>query len=52
MEHTKMYKSYMRSDAWKEKRKERLTLDKNCCVMCERPNKGKDGKEVDFVKIS
>ena len=46
MEHTKTYKSYMKSDAWKEKRRERLALDNNHCVMCGRPNKGKDGKEV------
>lgn len=46
MQHSKEYDKYMSSNKWKEKRVKRLKLDNNCCVMCGRPNNGKDGKEV------
>ena len=36
--HSKQYDDYMRSDAWAKKRKERLELDDNHCVMCGRRN--------------
>ena len=36
--HSKEYDKYMKSDAWAKKRAERLELDDNKCVMCERPN--------------
>ena len=36
--HSKEYDTYMKSDAWAAKRKERLELDDNHCVMCGRKN--------------
>lgn len=36
--HSKQYDNYMKSDAWAKKRKERLELDDNRCVMCGRRN--------------
>lgn len=43
--HSKEYDNYMKSDEWAAKREERLQLDDNKCVMCDRPNGlQKDGK--------
>ena len=36
--HSRQYEQYMRSKEWEEKRNERLRLDRNKCVMCDRPN--------------
>lgn len=35
--HSKQYDDYLKSDAWKAKREERLRLDDGKCVMCGRP---------------
>lgn len=45
--HSKEYTSYMKSDAWAQKREERLQLDDGKCVMCGRPQGTlKDGRPV------
>lgn len=36
--HSAEYDRYMKSDAWAQKRAERLMLDNNVCVMCGRKN--------------
>lgn len=36
--HSKEYDTYIKSDTWAAKREERLKLDDNRCVMCNRPN--------------
>lgn len=51
--HSKKYDDYMKSDAWVAKRKERLQLDDNHCVMCGRKNgltrKGKPILQVHHI---
>lgn len=34
---SKFYESYMQSDAWKEKKRQRFLIDDGKCVMCGRP---------------
>lgn len=34
---SQFYKTYMRSDAWRLKERERMQIDGFCCVMCGRP---------------
>ncbi len=35
---SKFYESYMKSDTWKAKKKERFLIDGGKCVMCGRPS--------------
>lgn len=44
------YKQYMRSEAWAEKKRQRMEIDHNCCVMCGRPaEKTRNGLQVHHV---
>lgn len=44
------YLEYMKSEAWAEKKRQRMEIDHNCCVMCGRPaEKTKSGLQVHHV---
>lgn len=36
MEHSKQYDEYMKSEAWEQKKKQRMEVDHYACVMCGR----------------
>ncbi len=45
--HSAEYDRYLKSDAWAQRREERLQLDGNACVMCGRKNGvRKDGAPI------
>ena len=44
------YNRYIRSDAWKQKERERMAVDDNKCVMCGRPSeKTRHGLQVHHI---
>lgn len=44
------YKNYIRSDTWLKKKRERMAIDGNKCVMCGRPaNKCRYGLQVHHI---
>lgn len=47
---SEFYKNYIKSDAWKEKCRQRIEIDNNRCVMCGRLEKNcKNGLQVHHI---